>query len=121
MKWIRIKHTRKFKSYLKNLGKQVKSPTKQTFMLLTVSDPSTNSEFFVTRNYNVDFGLIVLSVVYDKNLFMMYGFSFDDQIERAKAKGQGFYKDFITVFDLYRHGDEMECLPEILQEFWNGI
>jgi hypothetical protein len=118
MSWVRIKHNRKLKKYLGNLAKQVKNQNKQTLLQFIISDTMTNSEFFATKNPENEFGLIFLVQVTDLNLYAIYGFSFEDQIEKAKKEGKEFFSDFKTVFDIVRHGQVLDELPEMVKTFW---
>lgn len=118
MNWVKIKHKRKLKLYLKNLAKQSKVQDKQNLLQLIVSDNETNSEFYATKHPENEFGLLFLVEVTDLNLYAMYGFSFEDQIEKAKNQGKEYYSDFVTVFDIWRHGKEIDELPEMVKTFW---
>lgn len=119
--WKRIKHKRKFKSYLLNLANKVEKPNKQTNLLKIVSDPSTHVEFYASPSKDNDCTLIILAWVKDHNLFAIHGFEFEDSIQKIRNSGKGYYKNFITVFDLFDKADSIPELPELVQAFWEDL
>lgn len=117
--WNKIKHNRKLKQYLRNLALQVSSPTKQSKILEIVSAKNTETQFFVSENKEADHSLFILAVVSDPNLFAFYGFEFEDKVERYKKEGKEYYKNFVSVFDIWKKGDPT-ILPDLVQAFWDG-
>ncbi len=121
MAWIRFKHKRQLKSYLRNIVSTVTEPNKQTNLLKIISDKTTEVQFFGKIQNEENLSLTILAWVQDDNFFGMHGFELEDSVEWRKVTGDESVKDFVTIHDLFKKGIQIPELPVLVEAFWENL